>query len=102
MISFVEAVAIVLVVLTLVMGWRMGLIIGAALVATILGSFILMLLLGIDLQRMSLGALIIALGMMVDNAIVVADGFVVRSQYGLERTEAVSYSHLTLPTNFSV
>ncbi len=88
MISFAEAVGIVLVVLTLVMGWRMGLIIGAALVATILASFILMLLFGIDLQRMSLGALIIALGMMVDNAIVVADGFVVRTDNGMERRKA--------------
>ncbi len=88
MISFAEAVAIVLVVLTLVMGWRMGVIIGTALIATILASFILMLLFKIDLQRMSLGALIIALGMMVDNAIVVADGVVVRLQKGMDRNRA--------------
>ena len=88
MISLAQAVAIVLVVLAVAMGWRMGVIIGTALVLTILGTFIFMDLLGIDLQRMSLGALVIALGMMVDNAIVVADGMVVRMQRGMDRTKA--------------
>jgi len=87
-VSFAEAVAIVLVVLALFMGWRMGVIIGTALILTVLGTFIVMALLGIDLQRMSLGALVIALGMMVDNAIVVADGMVVRLQKGMDRTQA--------------
>jgi multidrug efflux pump subunit AcrB len=87
-VSFLQAVAIVLVVLTLFMGWRMGVVIGTALILTILASFMLMSVLGIDLQRMSLGALIIALGMMVDNAIVVADGMAVRLQQGMERKKA--------------
>jgi multidrug efflux pump subunit AcrB len=63
-------------------------IIGSALILTILASFIFMAIIGIDLQRMSLGALIIALGMMVDNAIVVADGMVVRLQQGMLRKQA--------------
>ncbi len=88
LVSFGQAVAIVLVVLTVGMGVRLSLIIGIALIGTILGSFLLMAIFGIDLQRMSLGALIIALGMMVDNAIVVADGFVVRVQQGMERVKA--------------
>jgi multidrug efflux pump subunit AcrB len=88
LVSFAQAVGIVLVVLTVAMGWRMGMIIGSALVLTILASFTLMAMIGIDLQRMSLGALIIALGMMVDNAIVVADGMVVRLQQGMERKQA--------------
>ena len=88
LISFAQALGIVLVVLTLAMGWRMGVIIGGALIVTILGTFILMAVFGIDLQRMSLGALIIALGMMVDNAIVVADGMAVRLQQGMERSRA--------------
>lgn len=88
LISFAEALAIVLVVLALSMGWRMGVIIGAALIITILGTFIVMAIVGIDLQRMSLGALIIALGMMVDNAIVVADGMVVRLSQGVDRKRA--------------
>ena len=88
LINFAQAVTIVLVVLTLFMGWRMGIIIGSALVVTVLGSFILMAVFGIDLQRMSLGALVVALGMMVDNAIVVADGMSVRLQKGMDRAEA--------------
>ncbi len=92
LISFAEAVGIVLVVLTVVMGWRMGMIIGASLVCTIMASFILMAMAGIDLQRMSLGALIIALGMMVDNAIVIADGFVVRVGSGMDRRQAADES----------
>ncbi|MDH3946038.1 MAG: efflux RND transporter permease subunit, partial [Chromatiales bacterium] len=88
MISLAEAVAIVLVVLAIPMGWRMGVIIGSGLIFTILGTFILMAVFGIDLHRMSLGALIIALGMMVDNSIVVADGFVVRLKNGMERKQA--------------
>jgi multidrug efflux pump subunit AcrB len=87
-INLAEAVAIVLAVLAVAMGWRMGLIIGGALVMTILGTFMVMALFGIDLQRMSLGALVIALGMMVDNAIVVAEGYVVRLQKGMGQVEA--------------
>ena len=88
LINFAEAVGIVLLVLTIPMGWRMGLIIGSSLILTILGSFVLMAIFGIDLQRMSLGALVIALGMMVDNSIVVADGIVVRLQRGMDRKQA--------------
>ena len=83
-----EAVLIVLVVLALAMGWRMGILIGIDLILTILGTFIVMAAMGIDLQRMSLGALVIALGMMVDNSIVVADGFVVRLKQGMDRKKA--------------
>jgi multidrug efflux pump subunit AcrB len=88
MVNLLEAVAIVLVVLTLAMGWRMGVIISTGLVLTILGTFLVMAMQGIDLQRVSLGALIIALGMMVDNAIVVADGMAVRMQQGMDRRQA--------------
>jgi len=88
LINFAEALAIVLAIVAVGMGWRMGLIIGTALIGTILASFVLMAIFGIDLQRMSLGALVIALGMMVDNAIVVADGFSARLQRGMERNQA--------------
>ena len=88
MVSLAQAVAIVLVVLTIPMGWRMGLIIGSGLVFTILATFIFLAIFGIDLQRMSLGALVIALGMMVDNAIVVSDNISVRFQRGMDRRQA--------------
>lgn len=88
LISLAQAVAIVLVVLTLAMGLRMGIIIGSGLLLTILATFIPLAMFGIDLQRMSLGALIIALGMMVDNSIVVADGAAVRMAAGKSRIDA--------------
>ncbi len=88
LISLAQAIAIVLVVLTLVMGLRMGIIIGSGLLLTILATFIPLAMFGIDLQRMSLGALIIALGMMVDNSIVVADGAAVRMAAGKSRIDA--------------
>jgi multidrug efflux pump subunit AcrB len=84
--NLVAAVAIVVVVLLFFMGIRSGLIIGAVLVLTVAGTLIAMLMDGIAMQRISLGALIIALGMLVDNAIVVTDGILVRLQKG----EAVS------------
>ena len=88
LVSFAQALAIVIVVITLGMGLRMSLIIGTALLMTILGSFVVMSVMGVDLQRMSLGALIIALGMMVDNAVVVADGMMARMKRGMGREEA--------------
>lgn len=88
LISLLEAVVIVLIVLTLAMGWRMGVIIGTALILTILGTLIIMSMMGIDLQRLSLGALVIALGMMVDNAIVVGDGIMMRIRSGEDRMHA--------------
>ena len=86
--NLLEAVAIVLLVLIVFMGFRQGLIIGVILVLTILSSFIWMKLAGIILQRISLGALIIALGMLVDNAIVVVEGISIKIQRGLSRHEA--------------
>ncbi len=86
--NFGESLLIVLVVVTIPMGWRIGLIIGTNLVLTVLGTFVLMALMDIDLHRISLGALIIALGMMVDNAIVVADEITVKIGQGIERRKA--------------
>ena len=97
MVSLAQAIAIVLAVLTLVMGWRMGVIIGSGLILTILATFLVMSVVGIDLQRMSLGALIIALGMMVDNSIVVADGIYTRLKQGMDRKQATIES-ATLPS----
>ncbi|MBK9468736.1 MAG: efflux RND transporter permease subunit [Gammaproteobacteria bacterium] len=87
-VSLAQAVAIVIVVLLVFMGLRSGLIIGVVLLVTILGTLIVMSALGITLQRISLGALIIALGMLVDNAIVITDGILVRISRGMDRIEA--------------
>ncbi|HHH39050.1 MAG TPA: efflux RND transporter permease subunit, partial [Sedimenticola sp.] len=86
--SLVQAVIIVVVVLLVFMGLRSGLIIGFILALTIVGSFIFMDAWNVALERISLGALIIALGMLVDNAIVVVDGVLVRVAEGMKREEA--------------
>ena len=87
-INLLEAVVIVVVVLLLFMGLRSGLIIGFVLVLTIAATFIFMGPAGIALERISLGALIIALGMLVDNAIVIIDGMLVRINGGMDAEEA--------------
>ncbi len=87
-INLAEAVLIVLVVVALTMGWRNGIIIGWALILTISGTFIVMYSMDIQLHRVSLGALVIALGMMVDNAIVVADNAAVGMARGQDRVDA--------------
>lgn len=81
-ISLGQAVAIVIVVLLFFMGLRSGLLIGLILLLTVFGTFVFMQYLKIDLQRISLGALVIALGMLVDNAIVVVEGILVGTQRG--------------------
>ena len=89
-VSLLQAVAIVIIVLLLFMGLRSGLLIGAILVVTIIGSFIFLNPMGVALERISLGALIIALGMLVDNAIVVVDGMLIRMQKGEDPENAAS------------
>ena len=87
-INLLEAIVIVIVVLLAFMGLRSGLIIGFVLVLTICGTFIFMAPAGVALERISLGALIIALGMLVDNAIVIIDGMLVRINGGMDAEEA--------------
>lgn len=87
-ISLIESIAIVLVVLLIFMGVRSGLIIGAVLVLTIGGTFIFMEMWKVTLERISLGALIIALGMLVDNAIVVTDGMRIKIEKGVDALAA--------------
>ncbi|WP_300320238.1 efflux RND transporter permease subunit [Idiomarina sp.] len=90
LLNLVEAVAIVVVALLLSMGFRSGLLIGSVLLLTVLGTFIFMRLGDINLQRVSLGALIIALGMLVDNAIVIADGIMVGMRRGQSKVQAAT------------
>ncbi|MBZ2191103.1 efflux RND transporter permease subunit [Pseudoalteromonas arctica] len=87
-ISLLEAIAIVIVVLLLFMGLKSGILIGGILLLTVLGTFIFMKLFAIDLQRISLGALIIALGMLVDNAIVVTEGILINLKRGQTKLKA--------------
>ena len=82
------SVAIVIGVLCLFMGWRAGVVIGTVLLLTVTGTVLLMWLSGIELQRISLGALIIAMGMLVDNAIVVAEGMLIGMHRGRSALDA--------------
>jgi multidrug efflux pump subunit AcrB len=87
-VSLGQAVAIVIAVLLVFMGLRSGLIIGFILFLTIMGTFLFMDMRGLILERISLGALVIALGMLVDNAIVVTDGIRVRMNQGIDALTA--------------
>ncbi|MGY0614611.1 efflux RND transporter permease subunit [Vibrio sp. FJH11] len=87
-VSLSEAVAIVIIVLLFTMGLRSGVIIGVVLLLTVFGTFILMNYNNIELHRISLGALIIALGMLVDNAIVVVEGILVGLKKGRTKLQA--------------
>ncbi len=87
-INLLEAVAIVIVILLIFMGLRSALIIGFILLLTISATFVVMGYYQITLERISLGALIIALGMLVDNAIVVVDSMKVRMKRGEDGLEA--------------
>ncbi|TXY17587.1 efflux RND transporter permease subunit VexK [Vibrio cholerae] len=89
-VSLGQAVAIVIIVLLFFMGLRSGLLIGLILLLTVLGTFIFMQYFKIDLQRISLGALVIALGMLVDNAIVVVEGILIGTQKGRTRLQAAT------------
>lgn len=86
--SMIESIAIVLIVLLIPSGIRMGGIIGLDLVLTILATFLYMYFMKIPLERMSLGALIIAMGMMVDNSIVISDAIAVNLRKGMDRFQA--------------
>ncbi|RTE86272.1 MULTISPECIES: efflux RND transporter permease subunit [Gammaproteobacteria] len=86
--NLLQAVVIVVLSLFLTMGKRSGFLIGFVLFLTVMGTFIFMDIFHIQLHRVSLGALIIALGMLVDNAIVVTEGMLVGVQRGKSRLQA--------------
>ncbi len=88
MVNLTEAVAIVVFLLLFFMGLRSGLLIGTVLVLTILSTFVGMFLMDITLQLISLGALVLALGLLVDNAIVVTDVYLIRMARGDDKATA--------------
>lgn len=83
MVNLLISVLIVIVVLVFTMGFKSGVIIGFGLVLTIALSFPILLMCGTTLQRISLGAFIVAMGMLVDNAIVIMDGILIDKKRGL-------------------
>ena len=90
LVNLLESVLIVVVVLIFTMGFKSGVIIGLSLLTIVLGS--LLVLKGFDgtLQRVSLAAFILAMGMLVDNAIVIIDGILIDMKQGRSRMEALT------------
>lgn len=88
-INLVESILIVIVIIMLVMGMRAGVLIGSSLIFSIGGTLLIMGLLGVGLNRTSLAGFIIAMGMLVDNAIVVTDNAQIAIARGVSRRQAL-------------
>ena len=89
-INLIESVIIVVVILMIAMGFKSGIIIGISLVVTVFGSFLFLYSADGTMQRVSLAAFILAMGMLVDNAIVIIDGILVDLKAGKNRMEALT------------
>ena len=91
--SLAEAVAIVLAVSFLTLGWRTGTVVALSIPLVLAITFLLMRSFNIDLQRVSLGALVIALGLLVDDAIIAVEMMVVKMEQGWDRFAAATYAY---------
>ena len=91
--SLTEAVLIVLAVSFLSLGWRTGTVVALSIPLVLAITFFLMKIFGIDLQRISLGALVIALGLLVDDAIIAAEMMVVKMEQGWDRFKAATFAY---------
>ncbi|MFN4014590.1 MAG: efflux RND transporter permease subunit [Reyranella sp.] len=91
--ALLEALAIVLVVSFISLGVRTGVIVALSVPLVLAITFVGMLMLGIDFQRISLGALIIALGLLVDDAIIAVEMMMVKLEQGASRLEAATYAY---------
>jgi multidrug efflux pump subunit AcrB len=90
--SFVEALAIVLAVSFFSLGMRTGVVVALAVPLVLAAVMVVMQMLGMSLERISLGALIIALGLLVDDAIISVEMMVVKMEQGLDRIKAATYA----------
>jgi multidrug efflux pump subunit AcrB len=99
MIKFFVALGVVLVVSLLSLGWRVGIVVAAAVPLTLAAVFVIMLDTGRAFDRITLGALILALGLLVDDAIIAIEVMVVKMEEGLDRLQAAAYawSHTAAP-----
>ena len=87
--NLIESLLIVIVIIFIVMGSRAGMLVGSSLLFSVGGTLLIMLIWGVGLNRTSLAAFIIAMGMLVDNAIVVTDNAQVGIKRGLSRYQAL-------------
>ena len=99
MLKFAVALAVVMIVSLVSLGWRVGVVVAAAVPLTLAIVFVVMLATGRQFDRITLGALIISLGLLVDDAIIAIEIMVVKMEEGWERTKAASYawSHTAAP-----
>jgi multidrug efflux pump subunit AcrB len=93
------ALLVVMTVSLISLGWRVGIVVAAAVPLTLSATLVAMLFAGINLDRISLGALILALGLLVDDAIIAIETMVVKIEEGWDRISAASYawSHTAAP-----
>lgn len=99
MLKVFVALAVVMLVSLLSLGWRVGIVVAAAVPLTLAAVFVIMLATGRDFDRISLGALILSLGLLVDDAIIAIEMMVVKMEEGVQRREAAAYawSHTAAP-----
>lgn len=91
--SLAEAILIVLAVSFLSLGWRTGTVVALSIPLVLAITFFMMKVFGIDLQRISLGALVIALGLLVDDAIIAVEMMVVKMEQGWDRFQAATFAY---------
>ena len=90
--AFAEALGIVLLVSFLALGWRTGIVVALSVPIVLAIVFVIMLTLGMNLDRITLGALIIALGLLVDDAIIAIEMMVVKMEQGYDRIQAAGFA----------
>ncbi len=91
--SLMEAIAIVLAVSFLALGWRPGIVVAVAIPLVLAITFVLMKFAGISLQRISLGALIIALGLLVDDAMIAVEMMITKMEEGFDKIKAATFAY---------
>jgi len=92
MVKFVTALAVVMVISLLALGFRVGLVVAAAVPLTLAIVFVVMLATGREFDRITLGALILSLGLLVDDAIIAIEMMVVKLQEGMDRLAAATFA----------
>ncbi|ONN71043.1 efflux RND transporter permease subunit [Pseudomonas oryzihabitans] len=99
MIKFFVALLVVMVVCFVSMGWRVGIVVAAAVPLTLAAVFLVMAATGKNFDRITLGSLILALGLLVDDAIIAIEMMVVKMEEGYSRVKASAYawSHTAAP-----
>src|SRR6266568_2160084 len=99
MIKFAMAVGVVMLVSLLSLGWRVGIVVVAAIPLTLGAVFVIMMITDRVFDRITLGALIISLGLLVDDAIIAIESMVVKMEEGMDRIQAAAYawSHTAAP-----